>query len=178
MLINLFGPEGSRQFSPVPSSSPEPSISVQESSLDPKTLVAVIESMTVSRWYNLDEILIQLSRIHGITVSPNAIAIAATEAKIETRGAGRDLEMRIHNEEACATHRKSAFACARQLQPKLTRAGIDVETFWGYVKKTFSVRSRSEMTAPQWATLSAELHAARRDIRLFGFLVNAIRRDA
>ena len=178
MLINLFGPEGSRQFSPVPSSAPEPSIPVQESSLDPKTLVAVIESMTVSRWYNLDEILIQLSRIHGITVSPNAIAVAATEAKIETRGAGRDLEMRIHDEDACAVHRKSAFACARELQPRLTRTGIGAEMLWGYVKKTFSVRSRSEMTAPQWATLSAELHAARRDPRLFQYFVNSIRRSA
>lgn len=60
-------------------------------------------------------------------------------------------------------HQRGAFAVMKYLAPKL---GFMPDTVWDYFKQQYGVWSRTELKAPQWARLFAELRAAMDDATL------------
>ena len=78
------------------------------------------------------------------------------------------------NVPAGTNFQKASFASAGDLQNRLDGKGISKENLWDYVKKQFNVTSRTEMNEEQWATLSAELRAAKTTPSLFEALCKRI----
>lgn len=55
---------------------------------------------------------------------------------------------------------KAAFAIAANLKARLKKADITDNQLWDYVKRTYKVASRNDMTEQQWTELAAEFRAA------------------
>ena len=70
--------------------------------------------------------------------------------------------------------RRSAFAAMSDLREQFSIAGIDTEQVWAFIKAEYSVDSRAKLTAPQLATIAAQLQSARRDAHMFKIFVDGI----
>ena len=66
---------------------------------------------------------------------------------------------------------EQAFAIATKLLPDFADENISKTEFWDYMKHTYSVSSRTEMTQEQWATLAATLSAAQSDTTLLAEII-------
>ena len=71
---------------------------------------------------------------------------------------------------------KAAFAIANNLAAPLEKRGIAKEDLWNYIKRRYSVESRSDMSEMQWTELSAELKAAETAPKLFDELCERIKK--
>ena len=69
---------------------------------------------------------------------------------------------------------KAAFAIAAKLKAPLKKADITEKQLWDYVKRTYEVASRNDMTEQQWTELAAEFKAAETTPVLFDELVKRI----
>ena len=70
---------------------------------------------------------------------------------------------------------KAAFAIAAKLKAPLQKADITDKLLWDYVKRTYRVDSRNDMTEMQWTQLAAELKAAETTPKLFQALCERIK---
>ncbi|MXV75122.1 hypothetical protein F4Z99_12730 [Candidatus Poribacteria bacterium] len=61
-----------------------------------------------------------------------------------------------------------------RLKPRLARLGISDTDLWKHIKDSFSVSSRSHLSAIQWAIISARLNAAYRDPKILKEIVETI----
>ena len=77
--------------------------------------------------------------------------------------------------ETDSRHRKAVFAALSDLQQRFDTAGISEADYWSMIQFEFGVVSRSELSEPIWARLSAMLNACRRDTRLFSKLVTRVK---
>lgn len=102
--------------------------------LSPATLQAVIRTMP-RRWLNVDELVIQLKRIHGIPASHQTVEEALKYCELEKKGIGTDMEVRRHDDGECVQPRKAAFAAAKELLPRLKQANINSDTLWEWIIK-------------------------------------------
>ena len=76
---------------------------------------------------------------------------------------------------ADSTHpRKSAYAAMGDLQERFSIAGICTDQVWENIKSEYSVNSRSLLTGLQWATIAAQLQAAKLDTHMFKIFVDGI----
>ena len=73
-----------------------------------------------------------------------------------------------------AQAQKAAFAIANNLAEPLEKKGITKEDLWNYIKRKYSVESRSDMSEMQWTQLSAELKAAETTPQLLNDLCERI----
>ena len=78
-------------------------------------------------------------------------------------------------ESVCRRHQKASFAALDDMQILFDTAGVSHEQFWAMIRSEFSIVSRVELTAEQWAIVSARLNAARRAPRGFNRLVADIK---
>ena len=62
-------------------------------------------------------------------------------------------------------HRKSCFVALREMPD------VNAEAYWKQVKAHYGIASRTELRTKQWAFLSAELQAAKRDPQLRAALI-------
>jgi len=76
---------------------------------------------------------------------------------------------------AADIHRKASFACMSRLKPKLKHHGVSDKDIWEHIKEIYKVESRTELTAKEWAVISARLNAAYRDPRMLADLVEPLR---
>lgn len=130
--------------------------------LSPTTLQEVIRLMP-RRWYNMDELVYQLSQIHGIPSNTRAVSEAVASCELEVKGIGTEAEVRRHDDKECALHRKASFACAGKMRKRLEKENVSWDMLWDFIKAEYGVESRTQMSAFQWTALSAELNAAARD---------------
>ena len=65
-----------------------------------------------------------------------------------------------------AYHRRAAFARMKALDEHLKDARTPHGHAWNYIKAQYGVQSRSELTAEQWAIISARLDACKKDYQL------------
>ena len=176
MRIELFGSEGMRSLEITAPTVTPPATQATPTALSPATLQEVIRLMP-RRWLNMDELVTQLSQVHGITVNTVTVAEAIAHCEVEVKGIGTQQEIRRHDDKACEQHRKASFACAGEMRKRLAHEGVDWDMLWDWVRREYNVKSRTQMSAPQWAGLSGELNAARREIVLFRSLVERIKRE-
>ena len=72
-------------------------------------------------------------------------------------------------------HQEAVFACLRDLEVHFETAGISDRDYWEVVKRDFSIVSRSELSASEYARISATLNACRRDPSMFNRLVAKVK---
>ena len=173
MKINLFGSEGNRTLE-VRTPSQAPTTQPQSTALSPATLQEVIRLMP-RRWLNMSELVIQLTRIHGIPADAHSVTEAIAYCEVETRGVGTQQEVRRHDDKASEQHRKATFACMAKLRPRLKRYNVTDDQLWDSIKERYGIESRTQLDTPQWASLAAELNAALRDTRLLKFLLENVK---
>ena len=77
--------------------------------------------------------------------------------------------------ETDSRHRKAVFAALSDMETLFDTAGISTLDYWEMVKSEFGIVSRSELSEPMWARLSATLNACRRDPTLFNRLVAKVK---
>ena len=75
---------------------------------------------------------------------------------------------------AATRHRKASFACMRKLKPLLAKHNVSDEDVWRYIKEFYKVKSRTELSAQEWAVISAKLNAAYRNNKILIGIVNAV----
>ena len=172
--VELHGAEGTRTLD-IKATSPRTGIE-ETIVLSPLTIQEVIRLMP-RRWINVDEIVIQLKRVHGIQAGHRAVEDALKYCELERKGIGIQMEIRRHDDGASIQHRKACFVAIRELSKSLQKFEIDEDIFWEWVKKEYNVESRTQMDAYQWAGLSAELNAARRDYGMLKYLARRINRE-
>ena len=71
--------------------------------------------------------------------------------------------------------RRTCFAQASELMPRLNQRGISEADLWDYVKADYGVDSRSELTAEQWLRTAARLKTAQNYRQMFGLLCETIK---
>ena len=81
----------------------------------------------------------------------------------------------IPTTEDASVHRKAVFACIDELLNRFRLAGVGHGDYWSMVKHQHGITSRKELTACQWAMLSANLNACRRDPAMFDQLVREVK---
>lgn len=80
-------------------------------------------------------------------------------------------------DDAAENHRKASFAAMRRLKPHLRKHGVTETDIWEGIKQKANVKSRSELTARNWAIVSAQLNAALRSQTLLGDLVKRYKQE-
>ena len=170
--VELHGAEGTRTLD-IKVTSPRTGIE-ETVVLSPLTIQEVIRLMS-RRWINIDELVIQLKKVHGIQATHRTVEEALKYCELERKGIGIQMEIRRHNDKASIQHQKASFAAARKLTAPLQRFQIDQDTLWEWVKKEYNVESRTQLDPYQWATLSAELNTALRDYEMLKILARRIK---
>ena len=80
-----------------------------------------------------------------------------------------------NNDDGKSYARRTAFAIASQLKPKLDKQSITPDDLWAYIKVDFGVDSRSELSELDWVKVAARLHSAQRHKILFDELCEKIK---
>lgn len=175
MHINLYGSNGQRSLK---INTPQTAHSIVDTKehqhLSPLTLQTVIDGLP-RRFYNMDELVTQLSQIHGISVSTATVAKSVASCELEVKGIGTEQQVRRHDDGESIQHQKASFAAARKLTTPLQKFEIDQDTLWEWVKKEYNVESRTQLDPYQWATLSAEFNSALRDHEMLKILARRIK---
>lgn len=70
---------------------------------------------------------------------------------------------------------RTAYAIMNALKPRLTDEKLTKDNLWAWIKKEYSVTSRTELTEQQWVIIVARLSAAKRDMNLFAVLCDAVK---
>ena len=181
--ITLYGTAGAREIflpAPTPRQTPVPktttpvqstATAVDVTSLTPTTVMQVIQQMP-HRWLNVDEIVIQLKSVHKVACHAREVEAVLRNAPVQWRRWRNRTEVRHNDANAADVHRKSCFACVRELKPYLNKLGVSTDELWDAIKKRYGVESRTELDTHQWASLSGELQAAKRNKVLLNYMLN------
>ena len=138
-------------------------------------LYEAINSLT-HRWINLDEIVRSTKRIHRITTNHAEVESILDTYDLDRRTKHGQLQVREKNAAAAEIHKAAAFAAVREIKEKLQNYNISEDQLWAFLKHRYNVKSRKELDTSQWATLTAELQAAKREHELLKYLLRDIRR--
>ena len=68
-------------------------------------------------------------------------------------------------------HKEAAFAAIGEIKTELQKHNISEDELWAFLKHRYNVESQKELDTSQWATLAAELQAAKREHELLKYLV-------
>ena len=137
-------------------------------------LYEAINSLT-HRWINLDEIVRSTKRIHRISTDHAKVKSILNTFDIDRRTKHGQLEVRQKNAAAAEIHRAAAFAAIREIKTELQARNISEDQLWAFLKHRYNVESQKELDTSQWATLAAELQAAKREHELLKYLLRDIR---
>ena len=138
-------------------------------------LYEAINSLT-HRWINLDEIVRSTKRIHRVTTSHAQVESILDTYNLDRRTKHGQLEVRHKNAAAAEVHKEAALATIREIKTELQKHNISEDQLWAFLKHRYNVESRKELDTSQWATLAAELQAAKREHELLKYLLRDTQR--
>ena len=174
MKVQLYGTGGIRTL--IINSRPAPAKSAQPITLTKGGLHSLLNQMP-HRWYNAGEIVIELQHYHGIRTNHAIVTEILNQCDVETRTVGKWTEYRRSDKKASEVHRRSCFVCMRELKPYLEKRDVTTDELWDSLKREYNVSSRAALDTPQWASISATLQAATRDLHLVNILVQRVTRE-
>ena len=122
-------------------------------------------------WINVDEIVVQCKNIHRISTHHAEVENILNTYNIDRRTKHGQLEVRQKNAAAPEVHKEAAFAAIGEIKTELQKHNISEDELWAFLKHRYNVESQKELDTSQWATLAAELQAAKREPELLKYLV-------
>lgn len=122
-------------------------------------------------WINVDEIVVQCKNIHRVSIHHTEVENILNTYDIDRRTKHGQLEVRQKNAAAPEVHKEAAFAAIREIKTELQKHNISEDQLWAFLKHRYNVESQKELDTSQWATLAAELQAAKREPELLKYLV-------
>ena len=126
-------------------------------------------------WINVDEIVVQCKNIHRVSTHHAEVENILNTYNLDRRTKHGQLEVRQKNAAAAEVHKVAAFAAIREIKTKLQKHNISEDELWAFLKHRYNVESQKELDTSQWATLAAELQAAKREPELLKYLLRDIR---
>ena len=143
--VQLYGWDGTRSMRCATASQPIQQ-KTQHMALTQGGLQRLLQRMP-HRWYNAAELVTELQQ-YGIQTHHAAVTEMLNQCDMETRTVGNWTEYRRSDTKASAVHRRSCFACIRELKPQMERRGITTAELWDSLKREYNVTSRSETGHP------------------------------
>ena len=126
-------------------------------------------------WINVDEIVVQCKNIHRVSTHHAEVENILNTYDLDRRTKHGQLEVRQKNAAAPEVHKEAAFAAIEKIKTELQKHNISEDELWAFLKHRYNVESQKELDTSQWATLAAELQAAKREHELLKYLIRDTR---